>query len=93
MKTVQFRFKVFLLIVLMGGTLVFSQREAQYTQYMYNTSMVNPGYAGTDDALKISLLHRSQWVGIDGAPTTQTFSIEDNIYNDCLLYTSDAADE
>jgi len=55
------------------------QREAQYTQYMYNTSLINPAYAGNEDVLKISALHRSQWVGVNGAPTTQTLNIEDKI--------------
>lgn len=54
---------------------VLAQQDAQYTQYMYNTLAVNPAYAGSRGALSIAALHRSQWVGIDGAPTTQTFNI------------------
>ncbi len=51
-----------------------AQQDAQYTQYMYNTLSVNPGYAGSRGVLSISALHRSQWVGLDGAPTTQTLN-------------------
>ena len=51
------------------------QQEAQYTQYMYNTLSVNPAYAGSRGDLSLGLLHRSQWVGLDGAPKTQTFNI------------------
>ncbi len=51
---------------------VVAQQDAQYTQYMYNTLSVNPAYAGSRGVLSINALHRSQWVGLDGAPTTQT---------------------
>ena len=52
-----------------------AQQDAQYTQYMYNTLAVNPAYAGTRGILGISALHRSQWIGTDGGPTTQTLNI------------------
>jgi len=51
-----------------------AQQDAQYTQYMYNTMAVNPAYAGSRGVLSINALHRSQWVGLDGAPTTQTLN-------------------
>lgn len=53
----------------------FAQQDAQYTQYMYNTVNVNPAYAGTRGALSIFALHRTQWVGLDGAPVTNTVSV------------------
>ena len=51
------------------------QQDAQYTQYMYNTMVINPAYAGSRGVLSGLLLHRSQWVGIEGAPTTQNLNI------------------
>ncbi|WP_282166090.1 type IX secretion system membrane protein PorP/SprF, partial [Cellulophaga baltica] len=36
---------------------------------------VNPAYAGSRGVLSIAALHRSQWVGLDGAPTTQTLNL------------------
>ena len=56
-----------------GGLM--AQQDAQYTQYMYNTISINPAYAGSRGVLSITGLHRSQWVGLDGAPTTQTLNI------------------
>ena len=50
-----------------------AQQDPQYTQYMYNMSVINPAYAGSKEALSGGLLYRAQWVGIDGAPTTGTF--------------------
>ncbi|MEL1243262.1 type IX secretion system membrane protein PorP/SprF [Flavobacterium sp. DGU11] len=52
-----------------------AQQDPQYTQYMYNTLTVNPGYTGSTGNLEATLQHRTQWVGIDGAPQTQAFSI------------------
>lgn len=69
---------VFFAAILFSGS-VKGQQDAQYTQYMYNTTSVNPGYAGSRGHLSIVGLHRSQWVGLDGAPRTQTLSINSPI--------------
>lgn len=53
----------------------FAQQDAQYTQYMYNTINVNPAYAGSRGVMSIFALHRTQWVGLDGAPITNVASI------------------
>lgn len=58
---------------------IYSQQDAQYTQYMYNTVTVNPAYTGTRGMLSVVGLHRTQWVGIEGAPSTQTLSIHSPI--------------
>ena len=53
----------------------FAQQDAQFTQYMYNTININPAYAGSRGALSIFALHRTQWVGLDGAPVTNALSL------------------
>jgi type IX secretion system PorP/SprF family membrane protein len=65
-----------LLVALFALTInhVHSQQDPQFTQYMYNTATINPAYAGSRDVLSISGLHRSQWVGLDGAPKTSQLS-------------------
>ena len=72
------RNKITIIIVLLST--VFSiemngQQDAQYTQYMYNTMTINPAYAGSRGVLSIAGLHRSQWVGLEGAPRTQTLNL------------------
>ena len=62
----------------------FAQQDAQYTQYMYNTTNVNPAYAGSRGVMSIFALHRTQWVGLDGAPVTNAFSITTPINNSNL---------
>lgn len=54
---------------------VHAQQDPQYTQYMYNMSVINPAYAGSKENISGGLLYRKQWVNIDGAPTTGTFFI------------------
>lgn len=61
------------------GPEAWSQQDAQYTQYMYNTVSINPGYTGSRGHVSIAALHRSQWAGIDGAPTTQTLNVHSPI--------------
>ncbi len=59
-----------------------AQQNPGYTQYMYNTMTVNSAYAGSTGSLEAVLLHRSQWVGIDGAPQTQAFNIHSPLRNE-----------
>ncbi|WP_430400635.1 PorP/SprF family type IX secretion system membrane protein [Flavobacterium sp.] len=67
--------KIILIAILLSQALCFSQQDSQYTQYMYNTVNVNPAYAGSRETLSVFLLHRNQWVGLDGAPVTNNVSL------------------
>ncbi|WP_433810952.1 PorP/SprF family type IX secretion system membrane protein [Flavobacterium johnsoniae] len=57
----------------------FAQQDAQFTQYMYNTISINPAYAGSRGEISIFGLYRTQWVGLEGAPETSSFSINSPI--------------
>lgn len=73
MKTRTLKNILFAAIVLIGIK-TFGQQDPSYTQYMYNMSVVNPAYAtGEIGTMNVGGFYRSQWVGIDGAPTTGTF--------------------
>lgn len=52
-----------------------AQQDPNYTQYMYNLSVINPAYAGSKENISGGLLYRKQWVQIDGAPSTGTFFV------------------
>ncbi len=52
-----------------------AQQDPHYTQYMYNMNVMNPAYAGSKESISGALLYRQQWVGLDGAPKTATFSV------------------
>jgi type IX secretion system PorP/SprF family membrane protein len=57
-------------------TLLFSQQDPQYTQFMHIKQAYNPGYAGTSDALCFGGLYRQQWVNFPGAPKTGVFTFD-----------------
>lgn len=51
-----------------------AQQDPQFTQYMYNMSVINPAYATSEEGiLNLGGLYRTQWVGMEGAPKTATF--------------------
>lgn len=69
-----------LIVALIGGCFsAEAQQDPQYTQYMYNTVAINPAYAGNRGVTSIVGLHRSQWVGLDGSPRTQSLSVHSPI--------------
>ncbi len=74
-----------LLIFAAMGT-SYAQQDAQYTQYMYNTMTVNPGYAGSRGQFSAALLYRNQWLGQDGAPTTATLNLHSPIRDSKVGY-------
>jgi type IX secretion system PorP/SprF family membrane protein len=78
------RTKILIFALMLTCYTGFAQQDAQYTQYMYNTININPAYAGSRGVMSIFGLHRTQWVGIDGAPTTNAFSLNTPINNSNL---------
>ena len=80
-KTYQLKYHLVCMVLLLlgSGSGLLAQQDAQYTQYMYNTVSVNPGYAGSRGNLSIAALHRSQWLGLEGAPKTQTLNVHSPI--------------
>ncbi|MDG3583676.1 MULTISPECIES: PorP/SprF family type IX secretion system membrane protein [Galbibacter] len=68
-----------LLMVVLGVKSVFAQQDPQYTQYMYNTMSINPAYAGSRGMLSATALYRNQWLGLDGAPQTETLNVHSPI--------------
>ncbi|WP_411032427.1 type IX secretion system membrane protein PorP/SprF [Spongiimicrobium sp. 3-5] len=78
MKVIYTNYKkiAFLILLAIGlPILCHGQQDSEYTQYMYNTVTVNPAYAGNRGVLSFNSLYRSQWVGLDGAPKSLTFSL------------------
>lgn len=67
--------KIFILVLVLMSSINYAQQDAQFTQYMYNTMAINPAYAGLREKMSIFALHRAQWIGLDGAPTTDNVSI------------------
>jgi type IX secretion system PorP/SprF family membrane protein len=69
--------KILTTIALTVTSLVtFAQQDAQFSMNMFNRLSVNPGYAGTNQALCGVLLYRQQWTSFPGAPKTGLLSVD-----------------
>jgi type IX secretion system PorP/SprF family membrane protein len=66
---------LFSALLLFNLSSAFSQQDPQFNQYFFNPLAINPAYAGSRGMLSAVAVHRSQWVGFDGAPTSQSFAI------------------
>ena len=69
---------LFISFLLIAG-LAFSQQDPQFSQNMFNKLANNPGYAGSNQAICATVLHRSQWMGFEGAPKTLNLSVDAGI--------------
>lgn len=78
------RTKLFFFVIMFTAITGYAQQDSQFTQYMYNTININPAYAGSRGALSIFGLYRTQWIGLDGAPETSSFSVNTPINNSNL---------
>ncbi|MCE1198252.1 MAG: type IX secretion system membrane protein PorP/SprF [Marinilabiliales bacterium] len=53
-----------------------AQQDPVFNQYMNNLLTIQPAYAGMSGYVNMTALSRIQWVGFDGAPNTNTFTIQ-----------------
>jgi len=54
----------------------YGQQYLSFSQFSYNKGEFNPGYTGYQETFNATLIHRSQWIGFKGAPSSQTVLIE-----------------
>jgi type IX secretion system PorP/SprF family membrane protein len=52
-----------------------AQQDPLYSMYMWNMMTVNPAYAGSPDVMNATVLSRHQWMGVDGAPVTNSLMV------------------
>jgi type IX secretion system PorP/SprF family membrane protein len=76
MKNVLNYLRGFFLTVMLSGIAFtsYGQQKIQFTQYMFNNLVINPAYAGAEEALSLTFINRDQWRGVENAPTTQSLS-------------------
>lgn len=53
---------------MLAYAITFAQQEPQFSQYMQNYFLANPGEGGTEEFIDIKLGTRTQWAGLKGAP-------------------------
>lgn len=69
----------FSLIVATGA---FGQQDPMFTKYFFNSLIFNPAVAGCNEHLTANLIYRQQWIGLDGAPSTQSLSAHTPLNNE-----------
>ena len=73
-------FKVFKVVVavwlMSSSTILYAQQDPVFNQYMNNLLTVQPAYAGMSGYVNVTAMSRIQWVGFDGAPLTNTVTIQ-----------------
>ena len=75
--------KLYSLLVLLSMS-VWGQQEPQYTQYMFNPTVINPAYAGSTGYGSIFSMYRAQWIGLEGAPETMDLTYHQPLENSHL---------
>lgn len=68
-----------LLLFALSGS---AQQDPMFTKYMFNSLVFNPAYAGAKGHMSVTLLHRDQWLGMEGAPATQSFTVHSPLEGD-----------
>lgn len=71
-------------LVLILSAFAFAQQDQHYSQYMFNGLVINPAYAGSNGMISAGIFHRTQWVGFDGHPVTQSFSIHSPVLHESV---------
>lgn len=67
--------------IVVACTIGNAQQENQYTHFMYTKQMINPGYVGSKGMPSFLGLYRRQWIGFDGAPTSQLLAFNTPFYD------------
>jgi type IX secretion system PorP/SprF family membrane protein len=57
------------------------ERALLYSHYTFNGLAINPAYTGSHEMLSVSISHRTQWVGFEGAPSYNIAGIHTPIKN------------
>jgi len=66
-------------LLLLATAPALAQQQAQYSQYMNNNYILNPGATGVEDYIDAKVSYRTQWTGLEGAPKTYYASISSSL--------------
>ncbi len=66
-------------LLLFFDCISYAQNQKQYNHFIANQGLLNPAYTGTRDLISGILVLRNQWIGLDGAPTTQALNVHSPI--------------
>ena len=84
---------LYILIALVFTIKTSAQTEPQYTQYMYNMSLLNPAYSASKEYTSLGFIYRNQWAGLEGAPKTMNLFGQTKFSNNLGLGGSIVSDQ
>lgn len=73
-------------VILLAATVLFittalkAQNDYLVSQFMLNPLSFSPAYCGKGPDINVALVARQQWVGFDGAPSTQIFNVDAKVF-------------
>lgn len=70
-----------LFILIVYSTEAYAQHNSLYSQYYFSGILINPAYAGSQDALNFTSIYRNQWTGIEGSPRSLSIGIHSPLKN------------
>jgi type IX secretion system PorP/SprF family membrane protein len=71
---------IFIFLIISSYT--YAQHNVLYSQYYFSGILINPAYAGSQNALNLTSIYRNQWTGIEGAPKNLSIGIHSPLKND-----------
>lgn len=75
---------ILVLLCISVNWLAYGQQDPLYSQYLFNQNMINPAYTGVNDVFNATAITRHQWIGIEGAPVTNTLNVSSSLLNNKL---------
>lgn len=73
--------KLIFISIILFGFKAFGQFTPLQSQYLFNGIGLNPAYTGSEDAFSVSGSFRGQWLGLKGAPRTETLTAHTPLKN------------
>ncbi len=70
-----------IVVILLNVIIGKAQYDPLYNQYVFNQMLINPAYAGAFDNASVTVMSRAQWIGIEGAPFTNSLTAHTSIFN------------
>ena len=67
--------KIILLFIIVNSCNLIAQNSIDYSLYNYSLNLINPAFAGQKSNTELLINSKTQWVGVDDAPRTMSFSL------------------
>jgi type IX secretion system PorP/SprF family membrane protein len=67
--------KKLLILLILYCSGIYAQHNSLYSQYYFSGILINPAYAGSQNALNFTSIYRNQWTGIEGSPKNLSIGI------------------